>query len=65
MVYVRCERCGKNIHKYNTCNYCKRKICVNCVKSSRRVSKTIRLVICKDDWSKLPSRKAFKSATKE
>ncbi len=60
-----CARCGRDIHKYNTCNYCKRQVCTYCVKSSRRVSKTIRLAICKDDWSKLQSRKAFKSATKE
>ena len=56
-----CERCGREIHKYEICNYCKKKICVNCVKSSRRVSKTTRVVICKDDWSKMPSRKAFKA----
>lgn len=60
-----CERCRNDIYKYNTCNYCKRKVCVNCVKSSRRISKVIRIVVCKDCWTKLPSRKAFKSATKE
>ena len=60
-----CERCRADIYKYSTCNYCKRKICINCVKSSRRVSKTIRLVICKDCWTKMPSRKLFKGATKE
>lgn len=65
MICVNCERCGKAMYKYNTCNYCKRRIDVNCMKSSRRVSKVIRLVICKDDWSKMPSRRAFKSASKE
>jgi len=65
VIYVNCQRCGRSMYKYNTCNYCKRQIDVNCTKSSRRVSKVIRIVICKDDWSKLPARKAFKSMTKE
>ncbi|MDE1850646.1 MAG: hypothetical protein KGH54_02515 [Candidatus Micrarchaeota archaeon] len=60
-----CERCGKDIFKYSTCNYCKKKICVNCMKSSRKVTKTNRIVICKDDWSKMTKRKTFKSATVE
>ncbi|MGI0141736.1 MAG: hypothetical protein ACREBF_03760 [Candidatus Micrarchaeales archaeon] len=60
-----CERCGKDIFKYNTCNYCKKKICVNCMKSSRKVTKTTRLVICKDDWTKMQKRGTFKSATVE
>ncbi|MCL5413280.1 MAG: hypothetical protein M1569_02650 [Candidatus Marsarchaeota archaeon] len=65
MIYVICERCGKTIYKYNTCNYCKKKVCFNCVKSSRRVSKVWRLVICKSCWSKMPARKLFKGTTKE
>lgn len=56
-----CERCGNNIYKYSVCDYCHRKICYSCVKSSRRANKTTRLVICKDDWSKMPVRKMFKS----
>lgn len=60
-----CQRCGNDIYKHERCNYCKRNICFNCVKSSRRISKVIRLVICKDDWSKMSARKQFKSATKE
>ncbi|MDE1824912.1 MAG: hypothetical protein KGH61_00270 [Candidatus Micrarchaeota archaeon] len=60
-----CERCSRDIFKYNTCNYCKKKICVNCMKSSRKVTKTTRLVICRDCWSKMPKRKTFKSATVE
>ncbi len=60
-----CARCGKTIYKYRTCNYCKRKICESCVKSSRKVSKIMKLVICKDCWSKMPTRKQFKSAKKE
>jgi len=61
---MNCERCGAEIYKYNVCNYCHRKICNNCVKSSRRVSKTVRLVICKDCWGDMEKRKAFKSASK-
>ncbi len=59
-----CDRCGREIHKYELCNYCNRKIGVECVKSSRKVSKIRRLVICKDDWSKMRVRKEFKSARK-
>jgi ribosomal protein S26 len=31
------------------------------VKSSKRKSKTVKLVICKDCWSEMPKRKAYKS----
>jgi ribosomal protein S26 len=31
------------------------------VKSSKRKSKTVKLVICKDCWSDMPKRKAYKS----
>jgi len=60
-----CERCGAEIYKYSTCRYCHRKICNNCVKSSKKVSKTVRIVICKDCWTNINYRKAFKSATAE
>ncbi|MDE1846166.1 MAG: hypothetical protein KGH53_02710 [Candidatus Micrarchaeota archaeon] len=60
-----CERCKRDIFKYNTCNYCKRKICVNCMKSSRKVTKTNRIVVCRDCWTKMPKRMQFKSATVE
>ena len=59
-----CERCGTDIYKYKTCNYCKRKIGNECVKSSRKLSKTTKLVICKDDWSKMRIRQQYKSAGK-
>ncbi|VVB76738.1 Uncharacterised protein [uncultured archaeon] len=58
-----CERCSRDIYKSETCNYCNRKICFDCTKSSKRLSKTTRLVICKDCWSKMPSRKKYKSTT--
>lgn len=57
-----CERCSRDIHKYETCDYCKRKICFDCVKSSKKYTKTVRMVICKDCWSKMPVRKTYKSA---
>ncbi|MGC8628798.1 MAG: hypothetical protein ACP5T4_01135 [Candidatus Micrarchaeia archaeon] len=57
-----CERCKREIYKYEVCNYCGRKIGTECVKSSRRLSKSVRLVICKDCWSDVKKRKAFKSA---
>ncbi len=60
-----CERCSADVYKYEACNYCKRKICNSCVKSSKRVSRTEKAVICKDCWSDLKQRKRYKSATKE
>lgn len=56
-----CERCGKDIHKYYTCNYCNRKIGVECIKSQKKVSSTERAYICKDDWSNTKKRKRYKS----
>ncbi len=56
-----CERCSADIFKNEVCRSCRRKICFDCVKSSRRVSKTMRIVICKDCWSKMPARNVFKS----
>ena len=58
-----CERCSRDIYKFEKCDYCNRKLCFNCVKSSKRLSKTTRLVICKDCWSKMPTRKKYKSTT--
>ncbi len=60
-----CERCSAEIYKHDLCRYCNRKICNNCIKSSRRVSKTQRIVICKDCWSVMKRRKAFKSMSKD
>jgi hypothetical protein len=68
MLFI-CERCKKEIYKYEACNYCGRKICNDCTKSSARSPKTRRLVICKDCWSNMDRRHAFKtlkdSAVKE
>ncbi len=56
-----CERCRTEVYKYVVCNYCGRKICNDCIKSSQRASKTTRLVICKDCWSDMKKRKAYKT----
>ncbi len=56
-----CERCKDEMYKGETCNYCNRKICNNCMKSSMRVQKVTRLVICKDCWSNMKKRTAFKN----
>lgn len=57
-----CERCSREVFKHDVCDSCNRKICSNCIKASRRLSVTKRLVICKDCWSKMKSRKVYKSA---
>ena len=56
-----CERCKTEIHKYEQCNYCNRKICINCTKSTQKTPKTRRLIICKDCWSVMPRRSAYKN----
>ncbi|MCL5434327.1 MAG: hypothetical protein M1559_01270 [Candidatus Marsarchaeota archaeon] len=58
---ILCERCKREIFRTFKCNYCGRNLCRNCVKSSKRKSKTVKLVICKDCWSEMPKRKAYKS----
>ena len=58
---MRCERCGDDIYKYDVCNYCNKKICSNCLKSSRKTSKTTRIAICKDCWGKNQRRKQYKN----
>ncbi|MGC8572077.1 MAG: hypothetical protein ACP5RI_01810 [Candidatus Micrarchaeia archaeon] len=56
-----CERCKREVHEIETCNYCNRKVCHACVKASQRKSKTIRLVICKDCWTKMNLRSMYKN----
>jgi len=58
-----CDRCKRDIFKCEQCAYCKRTICNRCMKSSQRIKKTTRLVICKDCWSNLARRKIFKSSS--
>jgi predicted nucleotidyltransferase len=56
-----CERCKRDIYRNEICNYCSKKICNDCVKSSQRIQKVTRLVICKDCWSNMRKRGAFKN----
>ena len=60
-----CDRCKREVFKYEQCNYCKRKICYSCVKSSQRSPKTRRLVICRDCWGSMKKRGAFKDRKSE
>lgn len=56
-----CDRCKREIYKYTKCSYCKRVICFDCVKSSQKGTRTQKLVICKDCWSNMKRRKAYRS----
>ncbi|NYZ74734.1 hypothetical protein H0O03_00520 [Candidatus Micrarchaeota archaeon] len=58
---MKCQRCGKEAHMVEPCDYCNRIACRSCIKSTRTVAKTIRRAICKDCWTKIPLRKKFKS----
>ena len=58
---ILCERCRKEVYLYEQCNYCNRKIGTECEKSSQRIGKTLRLVICKDCWGIMERRMAFKN----
>ena len=60
-----CERCGAEIYRSDTCNYCNKKICNNCIKNSKKISRTEKLIICKDCWSNMKKRSKHKSAKKE
>ncbi len=55
-----CDRCKREIYKWEQCNYCGKKICNLCTKSSQRASKIARLVICKSCWSDMRARMAYK-----
>ncbi|MDE1856978.1 MAG: hypothetical protein KGH98_02730 [Candidatus Micrarchaeota archaeon] len=59
-----CDRCKREIYRFETCDYCDRKICDACTKSTYRVQKTTRLAICKDCWSNLKKRTAFKNKSR-
>lgn len=55
-----CERCGEQTAKLEKCDFCKRKVCFACIKSSKR-KKSGRMFICKDCWGKMPRRKKYKA----
>lgn len=59
MTYL-CERCKHETYRYDVCNYCGRKICNNCIKSSQTSTKILHLVICKDCWTDMKKRKMYK-----
>ena len=56
-----CERCKKEAHYLELDQFCGRKICQDCTKSSKKPQKTKHVVICKDCWSDLDKRSKFKS----
>ncbi|MFH0714107.1 MAG: hypothetical protein V1722_05745 [Candidatus Micrarchaeota archaeon] len=59
----KCQRCSKETHYLEVCNYCDKPICRSCQKSARTATsasgKKERLVICKTCWGKMPVRKTF------
>jgi hypothetical protein len=57
-----CERCGKQTAKPEACNYCKKMCCNLCIKSSKRPSRLVRLIICKNCWGNMEKRGKFKRA---
>jgi hypothetical protein len=62
MAILTCEKCGKQSAKISTCNYCNKKICFACVKSSKKLLKVKDIFICKTCWGSMKSRGKFKSA---
>ncbi|MCX6776166.1 MAG: hypothetical protein NT130_04950 [Candidatus Micrarchaeota archaeon] len=56
-----CERCGKEVYLLEQCDYCNRKVCVQCEKSAKKTSRIRRIVICKDCWTDMKKRKVFKA----
>ncbi|MCC7552675.1 hypothetical protein KO317_03355 [Candidatus Micrarchaeota archaeon] len=58
---MRCERCSAVVHKIEKCNYCDRKICHSCAKSSRKDNTGTRRLICKDCWGEVKKRKAYQT----
>ncbi|MBD3210862.1 hypothetical protein GF318_05765 [Candidatus Micrarchaeota archaeon] len=60
MAIQTCQRCGAQTAKLYECDYCQKKVCENCLKSSKR-KKVGKRYICKSCWSDLEKRKAYKS----
>ncbi len=59
---MNCERCGKETHFLQRCDYCGRRVCRACEKSGKVTSEHEHLLICKDCWTRTDKRKKFKSA---
>ncbi|MCX6767717.1 MAG: hypothetical protein NTY90_03245 [Candidatus Micrarchaeota archaeon] len=62
MVLLNCERCGKETHFLEPCHPCGRRVCRACQKSGKLLSTHERRLICKDCWTKMDKRMAFKRA---
>ncbi|MEW5996740.1 MAG: hypothetical protein AB1657_04050 [Candidatus Micrarchaeota archaeon] len=60
-----CVRCGEKSAKFEQCGYCSRSLCIRCIKSCRKPSRTERLCICKDCWSRMETRKKYKAVEKK
>ncbi len=56
-----CERCKREVYRYEKCDYCGRNVCSSCQKASQTATKTLRLVICKDCWTNMRKRRAYKN----
>ncbi|MCX6769647.1 MAG: hypothetical protein NT051_03125 [Candidatus Micrarchaeota archaeon] len=56
-----CERCSGQNYMLEKCDYCSKFACQSCTKSAKRLKKVRRLVICKDCWGKIETRKKFKA----
>lgn len=59
---MKCNRCNRETHLLEECNYCHRLVCRSCEKSAKRTIKTVHLMICKDCWTDMKKRRQFKSA---
>lgn len=58
---MNCEICSNTMVVPERCEYCGKLACNACVKSSKRLAKVRRLVICRRCWGNLKTRKKFKS----
>lgn len=57
-----CEGCKKHAYFLEKCDYCGKAVCQSCVKSRKTIAKTKRYIICKQCWSSMQARMAFKRA---
>lgn len=55
-----CARCSKETYELEMCEYCRKMVCRLCEKSSKRIKKLKRIVICKDCWGDMKKRNEFK-----
>jgi hypothetical protein len=62
MAIETCARCGNQTAKLQKCDYCDRKICYSCIKSSKR-KRVGKRYICKSCWSNITKRSIYKSTS--